>query len=224
MNDQTTGSIVRRGSPTAQAQRLGKIDGFLMEAYAYRTSSRFGSRVTIGIDQGVVTVTGPRVGIGLYRLWVGIQALLLTLAAITLLAGALFRDWHYLVWFGVLLACHACTGGFGAGCLWELENLIEFGAGVNGKSASFPLHEVKRVRVGRGWARRGMWLLILPYIAAVNKMSKGMCVSFEAPDGERDSDVVYALHMRSIEEASRLAGLLERKEELLSRVEQIVVR
>jgi hypothetical protein len=175
------------------------------DAYSYRTSSRFGSRVKITIDQGMVTITGPRIGLGPYRSWITVQAFLLGLVLLALLAAVLFRNWWFLALSGVLLICHGCAGGFGAGCLWELENLIELGAGIPGKSACFPLHTVKNTRVGKGWARRGMWLLILPYIVVVDKMADGYCVSFEAPDGEREGERVYALHMRSKEEARRLA-------------------
>ena len=78
-----------------------------------------------------------------------------------------------------------------------------------GATASFPIGDVKRVRIGRGWAQRGMWLLILPYVAGINSMAEGYCVSFEAPDGETGQDVVYALHMRSTEDAPKLAAFLE---------------
>lgn len=178
------------------------------DAYSYRTSSRFGSRVKIAIDHGMVTITGPRLGRLPYRAWIMVQAVLLLLAFLSLLASGQFRNGQFLVWSGILLACHACAGGFGAGCLWELENLIELGAGIPGKSACFPQASVQNIQVGRGWARRGMWLLILPYVAVVNKMADGYCVSFEAPDGERKGDDVYALHMRSREDARCLVASL----------------
>ena len=56
-----------------------------------------------------------------------------------------------------------------------------------------------------------MWLLILPYVAGINSLAEGFCVSFEAPDGETGRDVVFALHMQSPDEARRLAGLLGEK-------------
>jgi hypothetical protein len=161
--------------------------------------------VKIVIDHGMVTVTGPRIGHILYRAWIVVQAVLLSLTFLSLLAAGLSMNWSFLVWSGILLASHGCAGGFGAGCLWELEILMELGAGIPGKSVCFPRGSVKNIQVGRGWARRGMWLLILPYIAFVDKMADGYCVSFEAPDGEREGDDVYALHMRSREDARRLA-------------------
>jgi hypothetical protein len=90
----------------------------------------------------------------------------------------------------VLLAAHAAVSGFGAGCLWELMNLIAVGEGTPGDTSTFPLSAVKRVKIGRGWARRGMWLLILPYVLGINSMSEGYCVSFETPDGVTGRQVV----------------------------------
>jgi hypothetical protein len=108
----------------------------------------------------------------------------------------------------VLLAAHGAEGGFGAGCLWELLNLIAFGEGTPGETATFLLNAVRRVKVGRGWARRGMWLLILLYAAGINSMSEGYSVSFEAPDGVTGRQVDYALHMHTPEDAQALATLL----------------
>lgn len=178
------------------------------EAYSYRTSSRFGSRVRLSISNGLVTVTGPRVGILPYRLWIGVQAVFLILSVLAVLAALLYRDWQYLGLGLLFLACHACAGGFGAGCLWELANLIAFGADGCPNSATFPIGAIKSVKIGPGWARKGLWLLIFPYVFFINKMSEGLCVSFEAPDGDRNPDGVYALHMRSKEEARRLAERL----------------
>ena len=182
---------------------------FMFDAYSYRTSSRFGSRVKLTIDHDMVTITGPRVGLIPYRLWIIVQAVLLCLVFFALLATIVYRNWPFLALSGILLVCHGCVGGFGAGCLWELENLIELGAGIPGKSVCFPQSSIRNIRVGRGWARRGMWLLILPYVALINKMADGYCVSFEAPDGERQGEGVYALHMRSKEDASSVAVSLK---------------
>jgi len=63
--------------------------------------------------------------------------------------------------------------------------------------------------VGRGWARKGLWLVIPPYVAGINRMAEGYAVSFEAPDGETHGDAVYALHMQTKEEAQALVRLLE---------------
>jgi hypothetical protein len=59
----------------------------------------------------------------------------------------------------------------------------------------FPVTSVKRVKIGPGWARNWLWLLILPYVAGINKMSEGHAVSFEAPAGDAPGDAAYAFHM-----------------------------
>jgi hypothetical protein len=180
------------------------------EAYSYRVSARFGSRVRLSIADGSVTITGPRVSLIVYRSWIAAQAVLLASAFVALVVALILWDWRGLVAALFLLLLHLAVSGFGAGCLWELANLIAFLEGTSGETASFPLDTVNRVRVGKGWARRGMWLLILPYVAGINRLAEGFCVSFEAPDGETSRKVVYALHMQTPEAARALAGLLER--------------
>jgi len=180
------------------------------EAYSYRVSARFGSRVEIAAGDDTVTITGPRLSHTVYRLWIGVQAVLLTLVFLALLAALIFWDWRGLLAAFLLLLMHLAASGFGAGCLWELANLTSFIEGTRGEAVAFPLDSVKRIEVGSGWARKGMWLLILPYVAGINSLAKGFCVSFEAPDGETGREVVYALHMHSREDAQALAGLLER--------------
>jgi len=55
-----------------------------------------------------------------------------------------------------------------------------------------------------------MWLLLLPCFKGIDVMARGVCVSFVAPNGTPRGGV-YALHMRTAEEAQRLAGLLRQK-------------
>jgi len=132
---------------------------------------------------------------------------LLALVPVALALALVARSWWWILAAAVLLALHAMAGGFGAGCLWELQNLIDLSKGCRGETVRFPLSAVQDVRIGAGWARRGMWLLILPYVKGVDLMAKGMAVSFVAPDGTPD-DGVYALHMRTPADAQALAGLL----------------
>ena len=89
--------------------------------------------------------------------------------------------------------------------MWELANLISFGEGKRGDAATFPLSSVMDVRIGSGWARNGLWLVLLPYFSGIDRTAQGVCVNFEAPDGETGRDAVYALHMRAPEEAQALA-------------------
>lgn len=184
-----------------------------MEAYSYRVSARFGSRVWITVSGGNASVTGPRVPLGLYRAWIATQVLLLAGAAGCLVAAAALLSWQLLVIALALLVAHLGVGGVGAGCMWEMVNLTSFMQGTRGETQAFRLDEVQDVRIGAGWARRGMWLMLLPYFKGIDAMARGVCVSFVAADGTPRGGV-YALHMRTAEEAQRLAELLrERKAE-----------
>lgn len=181
----------------------------VFEAYSYRTSSRFGSRVKVSIVEGMVTVTGPRVGIFIYRLWIVAQVIVFWLIVPALLATVVLWDWRYLILALGLLVPHWAIGTFGAVSFWELANVNAFTEGTMGTTIEFPVSAVKRVKIGRGWARNGLWLVIPLYVPGLNQMAEGYCVSFEAPDGETGRKAVYALHMQTKEIAQSLAGHLE---------------
>jgi len=179
------------------------------EGYSYRTSSRFGSRVRVSIEDETVSTTGPRVGVLAYRLWIAAQMVLFWSIVPALVAAVALWDWRCLVLALVLAVAHWGVGSFGAGCLWELVNLTAFAEGKAGETVAFPLDTVKRVMIGRGWARNGLWLVIPPYIAGINQMAGEFVVSFEALDGETGKDAVYALHMQTTKDAQALGRLLE---------------
>jgi hypothetical protein len=179
------------------------------QGYSYRTSSRFGSRVNISIDDKNVTITGPRTSVFFYRLWIAAQVVLFWLIGPTVVTAVILRNWWYVVLVPALLIVHWVVSSFGAGCLWELANLTAFAERKMGETHSFPLNAIKRVKVGRGWARNGLWLVILPYIPGINQMAGEYVVSFEAPDGETGKDAVYAFHMQTTEEAQALARRVE---------------
>jgi hypothetical protein len=192
--------------------------GTMLEGYSYRVSARFGSRVWVTVDDGMVAVTGPRVPLTLYRTWIVVQAVLLVSAVAALVTAVILWDWRFLVAAAVLLVTHGVAGGVGAGCMWEMMNLVAFGQGARGDTATFSLADVKDVRIGTGWARRGMWLLLLPYFKGIDSMAQGLAVSFVAPDGTPNGGV-YALHMRTPEEARALAALLQQERPLGAQVE-----
>jgi hypothetical protein len=174
------------------------------EVYAYRTGARFGSRVTISVEGGTVTVTGPRVGAPIYRLWIAAQVIVFWSIVPALAAATILWNWRYLLLALALVFVHWLIGTLGAVGFWELENLNAFSAGTRGETTTFALDAVERVKIGRGWARKGLWLAIPPVVPLINQIAKDCCVSFEAPE-------VYALHMRTAEDAQALAGLLERR-------------
>jgi len=178
------------------------------EAYSYRTSSRFGSRVKVSIDDGNVTVTGPRVGVLIHRGWIRAQVVLFWSTVPALLAAAILWDWRFLALALGLQFAHWALGTFGAVSFWELANVNAFTEGTGGATVQFPVSAVSDVKIGRGWARHGLWLAIPLYVPGLNQMAKGFCVSFEAADGETGRDAVYALHMRTEEEGKALAALL----------------
>lgn len=194
----------------------------MFEGYSYRTSSRFGSRVKVSVDDGMVTVTGPRVDVFVYRLWIAAQVILLWSIIPALLAAAILRDGRYLVLVLVLAVAHWAVGTFGAVSFWELANVIAFSAGTMGETMTFPVSAVKRVMIGRGWARNGLWLVIPQFVPLINMGAEG-CVSFEAPDGETGRDAVYAFHMQMEQDAYALAGLLKGEQSLSRRCPVVAV-
>jgi hypothetical protein len=80
--------------------------------------------------------------------------------------------------------------------------------GSDGATQTFSTGEVQEVKIGTGWARRGMWLLLLPYFKGIDALGQGVAVSFVAPDGTPDGGV-YAIQLRTPEQAQALAGMLE---------------
>ena len=178
------------------------------EVFGYRTSSRFASHLKVSVDSQAVSVTGPRVGVTIYRLWILLQAILLALTVPALIVAIVLWDWRYLVTALALLFLYWVISAVGAVALWEYQNFMSFDRGGY-QSNSFPVSSVKRVKIGRGWARNGLWMILLPFIAGLNKASEGRVVSFEAPDGDTGKDAVYAFYMRIEDDPQALASLLE---------------
>jgi hypothetical protein len=156
----------------------------------------------------MVTITGPRICVLVYRLWIATQVVLLWAIVPALLAAVILRDWRYLVLALVLAVAHWAVGTFGAVCFWELANVLAFSEGTMGETITFPVSAVKRVRIGGAWARNGLWFVIPQFIPLINMLAEGGCVSFEAPDGETGRDAVYALNMQTTKDARILSRLL----------------
>lgn len=178
------------------------------ESYSYRTSSRFGSRVRVSVQDGEVTVTGPRVASPVYRVWIAAQVVLFWSVMPVLLIAVVLGKWWYLVVAFLLILVHWLVGTMGAVGFWELENLNAFSAGTLGETAGFSLGAVRRVMTGRGWARNGLWLAIPPIVPLINQVAQGLCVSFEVLEGGARRAEVYALHMRTEAQARALSDLL----------------
>jgi hypothetical protein len=154
----------------------------------------------------MVSVSGPRVGVIVYRLHLAVQLLVLALIFPAVLATVALRDWRYLLLVPGLLVLYWFVGVMGAAGLWELANMTAIGSAHC--THTFPISSVKRVRIGPGWARNGLWLVISPYLAGINKMSEDHAVSFEAPAGDIPGDGVYALRTQSADDVRELAGVL----------------
>ena len=180
------------------------------DVFGYRTNSRFASHLKVSIDDQMVSVTGPRVGVTIYRLWIILQAIFLILTIPALITAIVLWDWKFLVVAAAALFLYWAISSVGAVALWEYQTLMSFERGGY-PSTSFPVSSVKRVKIGRGWARNGLWLLLLPFVAGLNKASEGRAVSFEAPDGETGKDAVYVFYTSIKDDPNILAGLLEGK-------------
>lgn len=175
----------------------------MIEAYSYHTNSRFGSRVKILIEDETISITGPRMGVSLFRVWLTIQGILFISIVATTLSGIIFLNpWYFVLAVG-LFVVHI-GGCMVATAVWELLNLIGH------ETVTIRIDEVKNFNRGEGWAR-GMIRLIIPfYVITMNIISPGYIVSFEAPDKKTKGYVVYALMLWNEEEALRLETLLSK--------------
>ncbi|UCC17969.1 MAG: hypothetical protein JSU58_05300 [Dehalococcoidales bacterium] len=180
------------------------------EVFGYRTSSRFASHLKVSIDGQTVSVSGPRVGVTVYRLWIALQAIFFALTVPALITAIVLWNWVFLVVAAATLLLYWVISSVGAVALWEYQTLMSFEHGGY-QSTSFPISSVKRVKIGRGWARNGLWLLLLPFVAGLNKASEGRAVSFEAPDGETGKDAVYTFYTSIKDDPYVLTRLLEGK-------------
>lgn len=180
------------------------------EGAGWRTSSRFADRVVMKIDDSTATVTGPRISRSLYRVWIASMKILLAAVPPLLIVAIVLWDWIYLVIAVALFSIQFfILANLGASVLWSFVNFM---SATSGKypSVSFPLSSVKRVTLGRGWDRRGLFWAIPYLVPMINKGSEGHCVTFEAPDGETGKDVVYTLSVPEEKDAAHLVELLTR--------------
>ena len=125
-----------------------------------------------------------------------------------LLLGLILWDWRFLVAIPGLLILHWIFGVLGVAIFWSSANMAACASGKY-PTVSFNVNEVKRVRIGAGWARNGLWFVIPYFIPLVNKGAEGLAVSFEAPDGDSPKVVTYAIQFPKTEDAKALAKLLD---------------
>ncbi len=178
------------------------------QGFGYRTSSRFADCVKVQVEGQKVTVSGPRVGPSIYRLWIIAQVILLWSTIPALLLGLILWDWRFLVAIPGLLLLHYLVSALGAAVFWSIANMAACASGKY-PTVSFDVNEVKRVKIGAGWSRNGLWFVIPQFIPLVNKGGEGLTLSFEAPDGDSSKDVTYAIQFPKPEDTKALAELLD---------------
>lgn len=176
-----------------------------MEVYSFHTSSRFGSRIKIQVDDNNLLFTGPRMGFHTYSVWLTIQTLLTASVILTLSLSLVRMSPLYLFVAIGLLALHigGCLWGT---AIWELMNI--FGH----ETVSISVDEIKNAQTGRGWSRNNLWMRIPLYTLAINKFSPNEIISFEAPDEAARGAVVYALMFLDEKDAIFLKKLLRANE------------
>jgi hypothetical protein len=177
--------------------------------YHYRTSSRFGSRVRIAIDKEYMSITGPRIGPGVYKTWILVQSIILFLIIPALVFPLVFARPIYLLLIPGLLFLHYAISGTGAIILWEGANVMAFTDGRMGDTETFRLADIRDIKVGKGWERNGLWLVIPYVIPLINKVTEGLCISFEAPDSVTGEDRVYAFLLHSRKETEAFIDLVK---------------
>ena len=176
------------------------------DAFAYRVPALLAGRVRVVVDEGRVSVAGPRVPAGLYQVWIGLQAVLLALVPAVLVGAVLRLDARWLLLgLGVFVVAWAIAI-VGAG-LWPGLGEVAYIDRGRFQAVEFGLGDVRAVKVGAGWADGGIDVVLLPYKRVIDALAAGRAVSFFAPD-DAGRDVRYALHMTSEADATALAALL----------------
>lgn len=183
----------------------------VFEGYHYRTSSRFGSRVRITMDKEQMSVTGPRIGPSIYRAWILVQSVLLFLIIPAIVFPLVFARPVYLLLIPGLLFMHYAISGTGAVILWEGADVMAFTDGRMGDTETFRLAGIRDIRVGKGWERNGLWLVIPYVIPIINRVTAGLCISFEAPDSVTGEERVYAFLLHSRQETERFMDIVRER-------------
>ena len=175
----------------------------MIEAYSYHTSSRFGGRVKIQIVEQAFSITGSRMGVKTYRVWLSIQGILTASIVLALISSLVFLNlWYVLIALG-LLVVHILGCMWGT-AIWELMNI--FGH----ETVMISVDKVRNAKKGRDWSRNRLWMLIPFYTLTINNISPGTIISFELLDEDSGKDVVYALMFWDESEELQFTKLLGR--------------
>lgn len=207
-----TRHVVWGGEATAEGNvtgiRPGTDDAGATTAYHYRVTGRFGYYVKMHVENGTVSMSGARLSPGAYAFFIGGTVLLAMLAAVALLAAALYLDWRWLLaaagmalgWF---LFSMVCAAG-----LYSLPDSAAMTAPGTYDKVTFPVSAVRDVKVGPGWDRQGIGFVIFPVVKGVDSLAKNGTVSFLAPDPTTKRYVTYAVLTYTEQEAAELARTL----------------
>jgi hypothetical protein len=200
------GEQTREG--TVDHIRPGQDDTGAITAYHYRVTSRFGYYVKIHLTDSELSVSGPRLGAGLYAFFIGGMVLLKLLTYVALFAAVAYLDWRYVLvaaglFVGNLVFSMACAGG-----LWAVPDVVGLAAPGTLDKVVVPLSSVRDVLVGPGWDRQGIGFVIGGVVKAVDKQAGDRTVSFLAPDPTTGRYVTYGVCAYTSEDAADLAERL----------------
>lgn len=207
-----TRHVVWGGEPTGEGSlsgvRPGADDEGATTAYHYRVTGRFGYYVRMHVEDGSVSISGPRLSPGAYAFFIGGTVLFGMLAAVALLSAALYLDWRWLaasagLAFGWFLFSMVCAAG-----LYSLPDSAAMTSPGTHDKVGFPLSAVRDVKVGPGWDRQGIGFVIRPVVGGVDSLAKNGTVSFLAPDPTTKRYVTYAVCAYTEQEAADLARKL----------------
>lgn len=200
-------AIVRKATAVESALVSGAVpeDARVFDGWAYRVGARFAGRVRIAVYADCVAVAGPRVPRGLYQLWMWVQGLLLALVPPAAVAAIIMLDWRWLV-AAIVIFIVSFGISFGGAGLWPGLGEVMNEKGYF-RALEFPRASVREINIGKGWAKGGLEVVLLPYKAQVDKMAEGRAVSFFAPD-EYGREVRFAVDVYSEEDAHELSDTL----------------
>ena len=203
-----TGKATVRRATAVESGLVGGVvpeGARVFDGWSYRVGARFAGRVRLAVYEDRVAVGGPRVPRALYEVWMWVQGLLLALVAPALAAAVVALDWRWLVVAVALLVTSLGVSGIGAG-LWPGLGEVMHDKG-HLTALEFPRASAREIDIGKGWAKGGLEVVLLPYRAGIDKLAEGVAVSFFAPD-EFGREVRFAIDLYTPEHAREVAGLL----------------
>ena len=203
------GAPDRRGRVIAGVRpgELERLSG-TVTAYHYRTSSRFGEYVQVRFVESELEISGRRLGVGTYTFFIGLQVLLMSLAAVTLVAAVALTTWWWALVGLAFFVAFAFASAAMAGGLWEGPGIGACQEPATFDRVALPLESVSDPRIGAGWSRNRLTLVIWPYVKPIDALAATNAVSFEAPDPVTGRRVVYAMHFYTAAEAESFAERL----------------